>query len=219
MFDWNLSSTGCWQSGFSSQLWISRNEKTNLEFKKSGWSLPALHISHIPLAKRALWLSFITKIMIKIAQNSPVQHKNTRNSLVILFFYFWYWPKGLKGVEHERLWSYSKFRGAFQFEGFYQKSILLLNFAKKFKLKKLLAIKVRYVRTVDVPSAQTRTVSWPQDCLDRSYGRKLNGLRIDVNRTEVFFKVKFKHTVEARWKSVFIRCQMLSTLPNVYKRT
>ena len=135
MFDWNLSSTGCWQSGFSSQLWISRNEKTNLEFKKSGWSLPALHISHIPLAKRALWLSFITKIMIKIAQNSPVQHKNTRNSLVILFFYFWYWPKGLKGVEHERLWSYSKFRGAFQFEGFYQKSILLLNFAKKFRFK------------------------------------------------------------------------------------
>ena len=87
MFDWNLSSTGCWQSGFSSQLWISRNEKTNLEFKKSGWSLPALHISHIPLAKRALWLSFITKIMIKIAQNSPVQHKNTRNSLVILFYF------------------------------------------------------------------------------------------------------------------------------------
>ena len=87
MFDWNWSSTGCWQSGFASQLWISRNEKTNLEFKKSGWCLPALHISHIPLAKRALWLSFITKIMIKIAQNSPVQHKNTRNSLVILFYF------------------------------------------------------------------------------------------------------------------------------------
>ena len=116
------------------QLWISRNEKTNLEFKKSGWCLPALHISHIPLAKRALWLSFITKIMIKIAQNSPVQHKNTRNQFYFLVLLDWYWPKALKGVEHGRLWSNKKFRGAFQFEGLYRKKVFLKNnFAKKFE--------------------------------------------------------------------------------------
>ena len=65
---------------------------------------------------------------------SCTTYKTLLTNFLEVLFYFWYWLKALKGVEHGRLWSNKKFRGAFQFEGLYRKMYFLKvekgNFAK-----------------------------------------------------------------------------------------